>query len=96
MILTGPQPEQIQPAAPERSTLSSVYLILAVVTAIGALGAIVLGAMDGRIVKIIAGCVGLLSAVILFGLAEFFDQVTRITAATEETARLLRDMKSSS
>lgn len=91
MILTGPQPEQIQPAAPERSTLSSFYLILAVVTAIVGIGAIMLGCLNGQIAEIIAGCIGILSAVILFGLAEFFQQVTRITAATEETARLLRD-----
>ena len=36
---------------------------------------------------------GIVFAVLLFGLSEFFQQVTRITAATEETARLMRDQR---
>jgi hypothetical protein len=62
---------------------------------IGGCGALVVGGMSLNSPVIIAGLISIVSCGLFFGLAEFFQQVTRITAATEETARLLRNRPSS-
>ena len=73
------------------STLGETYRSLGIVTAI--LSAIALGGgtLTGNIAGIVTGAIGIIGAVLLFGFSEFFHQVARITAATEETARLLRE-----
>jgi len=43
----------------------------------------------------ICSAISLFGALIFYGLAEFFQQIARIATATEETARLLRDIKPS-
>ena len=91
VIISGPQPETVQPRTPARSTLCEAYLGFAVLSAIGGVGSIIFGAFSVNSAAIIGGVIGIVSAVLLFGLSEFFQQVTRITAATEETARLLRE-----
>jgi hypothetical protein len=82
-----PRPEGA-PAAP--STLGSAYWIFGSLTLVGAVLAIIFGALNGSAGAIVAGAIGILSGVLFFGMAEFFEQIARIAAATEETARLLR------
>jgi len=93
MIISGPQTETTQPAQPARSTLSSLYLILGALAIVGSIGAIIWSVLQHDNTEIVVGFIGIMSAILLFGLAEFFQQVTRITAATEETARLMRDQR---
>lgn len=89
-IITGPQPQSSPSPQPESSVLGSFYRIFGVLALLGAILVIGLGVRDGHPEHIVAGCIGILAAIILFGVAEFFNQVARIAAATEETARILR------
>jgi hypothetical protein len=95
MILSGEQSGGDQHASqtPERSTLSQAYLFFAFLAAIGGIGSIIFGIAQLSGTAIACGVGGIVFAVLLFGLSEFFQQVTRITAATEETARLMRDQR---
>jgi hypothetical protein len=95
MIIGGSQrSEEIEEAElPERSTLGGAYRILGAFAGIGAVAAIILGSLNGNTSAIIAGAGGILFAIMLFGLGQFFEQIARITAATEETARRLRDLQ---
>jgi len=97
MILTGEKSEieRPPPAEPESSTLTSAYRVFGLLAAIGGIVAIFAGVLNHDISPAIAGGVSLIAAILLFGLSEFFQQVTRITTATEEIVRLLRERNKS-
>jgi hypothetical protein len=79
------------PAKSEPSTLGQIYRVFGVLAILGAIVAVVFGILNGRFEEaIIAGLGCVVTAVLFFGFAEFFNQIARIAAATEETTRILR------
>ncbi len=91
-FLSNPStPPQQLPTKPELSTLEQVFRAFGVLAILATIAAVVFGILNGRFEEaIIAGLGCVVTAVLFFAIAEFFGQVARIAAATEETARLLR------
>jgi len=95
MMLSNKESDSSAPAkrSMERSTLSQAYAAFAIIAALGGAAAIVYGVVEANGPIIAGGVGGVVAAVLLMGLSEFFHQVTRITVATEETVRLLREQR---
>ena len=93
MTILNQTPGETEPRERERSLLGSLYAILGLFAFVVGVAAIVAGALAGRSEALLPGVGSLLVGFIFLGLSEFFRHVARITAATEETARLLRERR---
>ncbi|MDD2763469.1 MAG: hypothetical protein PHE83_05785 [Opitutaceae bacterium] len=85
--------DQSAAARKEVPILVGIYLFGGALSALGGVTGIVFGVGRLDSMMILGGIGGLGFSFLLFGLAEFFAQIARIATATEETARLLRQLK---